>query len=868
MVLCVARTFLLPLKVGKRHDRPATYSAKLRIFFGNALILLYFYIMLFAEVLLPVPIMGSFTYRVPAEMEGSLQVGHRVIVPFGRRKSYTGIVSALTPIEPKGYEIKEIAMKIDDSPIVRHPQMKFWQWVADYYLCTPGDVMKAAVPAGLKIESETFISPVAGWEEDAADRLTVRETALLEALLATGERKVTLDSLGRKTGLTTVGPAVNSLLARGAVMISENLVERYHPRTEVYVSIAADRGDSARLHEMFDSVRKGSRQEAALLTLIELSGFMRQALEKPLEVTRSRLMERAGVTSTVVAAMAKKGLVNIYKKVVGRFSFTGTVTGELPALTDAQKVALDAIHKSWLSNAITLLHGVTSSGKTELYIHLIDYVMRGGRQVLFLVPEIALTTQLTGRLQRVFGDKVVVYHSKFSDSERVETWRRLLASGEPCVVIGARSSVFLPFSSVGLVIVDEEHEPAYKQQDPAPRYNARDAAIVLASMHGAKTLLGSATPSVETYWKALSGRFGLVELTQRFGGMSLPRMELVDMTEARKKGEVTGIFSSVTRRTIDAALAEGHQAIIFLNRRGYAPVARCKQCGYVPKCDKCDVSLTYHRRFDKLVCHYCGTPYPVPEVCPACKEPGIEVLGYGTERIEEEVEGFFPDATMLRMDLDTTRSKDGYDRIIDDFSAGKAQILVGTQMVTKGLDFANVTVVSVANADAIINFPDFRSSERAFNMLEQVAGRAGRKNGEGLVTVQTYSPSHPLFRFLLAHDYRGFYGHEIAERERYCYPPFVRVIYIYIKHKDPSRVGVVAGELASRLRQLLGNRVYGPEEPSVARVQTFYIRRIMLKIETNASISKVKDLLRNVRIELTNSGKLSGATVYCDVDPV
>lgn len=824
--------------------------------------------MLFAEVLLPVPIYGTFTYRVPADMQESLRVGHRVIVPFGRRKSYTGIVAALTPVEPRGYEIKDITIKIDDAPIVRHPQMKFWQWVADYYLCTPGEVMKAAVPAGLKIESETFISPVAGWEEDVADRLSVRETALLEALLASGEKKVTLDWLGRKTGLSAVGPAVNSLLARGAVMISENLVERYHPRKETYVAISAAKGDSSRLHEIFDSVKRGSKQEAALLTLIELSGFMRQALEKPLEVTRTQLMERSGVTSTVVATLAKKGLVDLVVKEIGRFSYSGVVSGELPVLTDRQKEVLGEIHRSWLDRPVTLLHGVTSSGKTEVYIHLIDYALRDGRQALFLVPEIALTTQLTARLQRVFGSKVVIYHSKFSDSERVEIWRRLLSSSEPCVVIGARSSVFLPFSSLGLVIVDEEHEAAYKQQDPAPRYNARDAAIVLASMHGAKTLLGSATPAVETYWKALQGRFGLVELMERYGGASLPRMELVDMTAARKKGEVVGIFSNTTRSLINGAVSGGHQAIIFLNRRGYAPVARCKQCGYVPKCDKCDVSLTYHRRFDKLVCHYCGTPYAVPEVCPACKEPAIEVLGYGTERIEEEVEGFFPDVPMLRMDLDTTRCKDGYDRIIDDFSQGKAKILVGTQMVTKGLDFANVRVVSVANADTIINFPDFRSSERAFNMLEQVSGRAGRKDGEGVVAIQTYSPSHPLFPFLLSHDYIGFYNHEIAERERYCYPPFVRIIYLYVKHKDSSCASAAANDMASRLRLLLGNRVSGPEEPSVARVHTLYIRRIMLKIETNASISKVKELLRGVRVEMANNGKLSGVTFYCDVDPM
>lgn len=824
--------------------------------------------MIYAEVLLPVPIAGAFTYRVPADMEGSIAVGHRVIVPFGRRKSYTGIVTALTPFEPKGYEVKEISMRIDDRPIVRHPQLKHWAWIADYYLCTPGEVYRAAVPAGLKIESETFISPVAGFEEDENDRLSTRELTLLEGLLETGEKRVRLDVLSKKTGISAVGPVVNSLLARNAVMISENLVERYHARKEIYVRLTAVRGDSDELHAAFDAVKKGGKQETALLTLIELSGFMRQGLEEPVEVTRSALMERAGVTSSVIAAMAKKGIVEVYTRKVSRFSYTGRPVRELPELSEYQQTALGEIHRSWLEKDVTLLHGVTSSGKTELYIHLIDYAMKQGRQALYLVPEIALTTQLTTRLQRVFGDKVLIYHSKFSDNERVEIWNRLLDDSAPKVIIGARSSVFLPFASLGLVIVDEEHESAYKQQDPAPRYNARDAAIVLARMHGAKTLLGSATPGVETYRKACTGRYGLVELTRRYEGGELPEMKIVDMTEARKRGQVKGIFSDELRADVGEALSRGMQSILFLNRRGYAHVARCKQCGYVPKCDHCDVSLTYHRRIDKLLCHYCGTPYQVPEVCPACKEPGIEVLGYGTERIEEEVDACFPDAVIARMDLDTTRNKDGYEGIIEDFSAGKSQILVGTQMVTKGLDFGKVSVVGVVNADAVLNFPDFRAAERAFNMIEQVAGRAGRRSGDGKVAIQTYSPSHPLFPFLVAHDYKGFYEYELAERQRYNYPPFVRVIYIYVKHKDPVAVGTVASELAARLRELLGTRVSGPEEPTVGRVQTWYIRRIMLKIEINASISKVKTLLNEVRIDMTNRGRLSGASVYCDVDPM
>lgn len=822
--------------------------------------------MLYADVLLPVPIGGTFTYSVPEDMVASLRVGQRVIVPFGRKKFYTGIIGSLSPVPPQGYEVKDLAMLLSTEPAVRHPQLKFWNWVADYYLCTPGEVMKAAMPAGLKVESETFISPDPDYEEDPDNRLSQRELCVMEILLSS-EKKLQLDAIGRKTGFANIGHIANSLLTKGAVMISENLVERYRSRKIVYVRLQAKKGDTESLHRLFDAVRSGSKQEKALLAAIELSGFMRQT-QNLTEVTRSELMERAGVTTTVISAMEKKGILEIYKKEVSRFAYSGLVSGVLPELSHAQASALDSIHNSWREKDVTLLHGVTSSGKTEIYIHLIDYVIRNGRQVLYLVPEIALTSQLTARLQRVFGDKVVIYHSKFSDNERVDIWNRLLRSADACVVIGARSSVFLPFASLGLVIVDEEHESAYKQHDPAPRYNARDAAIVLASMHGAKTLLGSATPSIETYYKAETGRYGLVCLTERYEGGSLPEMQLVDMTEARKKGLTDGPLSIQTRRLVNEALARNEQAILFINRRGYAPVARCKLCGYVPKCDNCDVSLTYHRHSDKLICHYCGTPYSVPEVCPACKEPGIEVLGYGTERVEEEIESTFPKASILRMDFDTTRSKDSYENIIDNFSAGKSQILVGTQMVTKGLDFGRVSVVGVVNADSILNFPDFRSSERAFNMIEQVAGRAGRRNNNGVVAIQTYNTSHPLFGFLLKHDYSGFYKHELAERNKYNYPPFVRVIYIYVKHKDRAAVSSMAYEMSLRLRKLLGNRVNGPDEPYVARVQSLYIRRIMLKIETNASITKVKSLLNNVRVEMTNARLLLGAVLYYDVDPV
>lgn len=823
---------------------------------------------MFAEVLLPVPIYGTFTYLIPAELENKLAVGHRVVVPFGRRKSYTGIVTALTPVAPADVEVKKISLLLDEEPVVRHPQVKFWNWLADYYLCTPGEVYRAAVPAGLKVESETFISPVKGWEPDDDKPLSASQRMVLEGLWQCGEQKIMLDKLARQLEMGNITPDVTSLLDRGAVMISENLVERYHARKEKYVRIAFDRSDRDALQRVFESVKKGVWQEPVLVALLELSGFMRATQRELREVTRTELMERTGAPSTVFAAMAKKGIVECYTKEISRFASSGAGSGVMPVLSDAQSMALKEIHASWRDKPVTLLHGVTSSGKTEIYIHLINSALASGRQALFLVPEIALTTQLTGRLQRVFGEKVVIYHSKFTDNERVDIWKKLLRSSEPCVVIGPRSAVFLPFASLGLVIVDEEHESSYKQQDPAPRYNGRDAAIVLASMHGAKTLLGSATPSIETYYKAVNGRFGLVELAVRYGGVKMPEIELVDMTAARKKGQVDGIFSAMTRRSINEAIADGHQAILFLNRRGYSPVARCKMCGYVPRCRHCDVSLTYHRRADKLQCHYCGTPYDVPTVCPACGEPAIEVLGYGTERIEEDLKISFPGVPVSRMDLDTTRNKDGYENIIEEFSQGKTKLLVGTQMVTKGLDFDNVAVVSVVNADSILNFPDFRSAERAFNMIEQVAGRAGRKDGQGVVTVQTYTPDNPLFQFLKAHDYKGFYAHELKEREQFSYPPFARVIYIYLKHKDVDAVAAAATAMARRLYELIGRRVSGPDEPMVARVQNYYIRRIMLKIENSASVAKVKALLRQVKIELAAKGLLGGTVIYQDVDPV
>ena len=540
----------------------------------------------------------------------------------------------------------------------------------------------------------------------------------------------------------------------------------------------------------------------------------------------------------------------------------------MPTLSTAQKRAHDEILHSFADKSVTLLHGVTASGKTEIYMHLADYVMRQGKQVLFLVPEIALTTQLTRRLQKVFGEKVLIYHSKFSDNERVELYRRMLDHKEPVIAVGARSACFLPFDRLGLVIVDEEHESSYKQYDPAPRYNGRDAATMLAAMHGAKTLYGSATPSIETYYKAESGKFGLVTLTERYDGVALPAIEIVDMKAQRRSKAVSGYLS---HRLLDATLAvtsAKKQAILFHNRRGYAPMARCTMCAFTPKCDFCDVSLTYHRRDNKLQCHYCGAEYAIPTVCPECKEPAIEIVGYGTERIEEEIAESFRDRKVLRMDLDTTRNKDGYSRIIDEFSQHKADILIGTQMVTKGLDFGEVELVGVLNADSLINFPDFRSAERAFNMLEQVAGRAGRRDGKGQVVIQAYNPGHPILGYAARHDYEAFYRHELEERRAFNFPPFSRIINIYVKHREASTTAECASLLASALRQVFGNRVCGPQEPPVARIQSLYIRKIMLKAETGISMKQVKQILRDQYVNLASNPLMRSLTVYYDVDPV
>lgn len=818
----------------------------------------------YIEVVLPLPVAGTFTYSLPEAMRGHAAPGMRVIVPFGKKKFYTGIIVGFAPVAPRGYEVKEAIHLLDRGPVIRHPQLRFWEWMSEYYLCSIGDVYNAAIPSGLKIESETRVEANAEYDAEDAALLSEKEVMVYQLLQSKG--RLTAKDIEKETGFRNVPGIVNNLVAKGAAIISETLVERFTPKREKCVRIAFKRGCPEALNEAFAKVKGAKKQEAMLMALLHLSGFTIAGKEE-CKVTQEALLDKCKSTTAILKALCDKGIAERYTMVTSRFGASGSDVSPLPSLTDAQSAALASIHEQFGAKGVVLLHGVTSSGKTEIYSHLVDYVLREGQQALIVVPEIALTTQLTTRLRAFFGERLLVYHSKFSDNEKVELWNRLLHSNSPCVVLGVRSAVFLPFSKLGLVIVDEEHDSSHKQFEPAPRFNARDAAIMLAHMHGAKTLLGSATPGIETYYKAQMGKFGLVELAERYGGAPLPEIEIVDMAKEWKKKAVKGSLSAPLVSAVNREVKEGRQSIIFLNRRGYSPMARCTKCQYIPKCQYCDVSLTYHKRANLLVCHYCGANYPLSDTCPACKEPALEVVGYGTERVEDEVDELFPEARTLRMDLDTTRNKNSYSNLIDAFSAHKADVLVGTQMVTKGLDFGHVSLVGVVNADSLINFPDFRAGERAFDMLSQVAGRAGR-TGHGRVMIQTRAPEHPVIGYVVNHDYKGFYRHEIAERQAYAYPPFARVIMIHLKHRDERELDEIASVYATRLRELFGTRVSGPARPGVARIQSMYIRQIMLKLELNASMPKVKDILRDLYVEIRTKMPSSRSLVlYYDVDP-
>lgn len=819
--------------------------------------------MKYADVILPLPLENSYTYSIPSDLEQAVIPGCRVIVHFGKKRYYTAIVM---DVHERGidsqYETKEIYALLDATPVLRRPQLRFWKWIASYYLCKLGDVYKAALPSGLKLESETAVTYNEDFEADGS--LRPNEQAVLDAF--TGVWKLTVSELEKKTGLRNVVPVVASLMAKGAVEVSEELKRGFMPKMQTFIRLAEVYKDEEKLQAVFADFKRAKKQEHLLICFLELSHALNPALVR--ELSKKELLENCGCSPAILDGVLKRGVLESYEKEVGRLQVPVCRLQPLNPLSEAQRKAYGEIHDIFREKEVCLLHGVTSSGKTEIYVRLIDEVLKMGRQVLYMLPEIAITTQITERLAKLFGDKLLVYHSKFSDNERVEVWNRLLHTGEPMLVLGVRSSLFLPFKDLGLIIIDEEHENTYKQQDPAPRYHARNAALVLSGMHGAKTLLGSATPSIDSYFNATTGKYGLVELTTRYGDRLMPEILTVDIKELRRKKIMKDtLFSPVLVEKLSEALGKGEQVILFQNRRGFAPVIECKECGWVPHCVNCDVSLTYHKFRNELVCHYCGYKIQLPHQCPECQSPELRTMGFGTEMVEEEIATLFPSAKVERLDFDTARTRAAYERIIADFEKGKTQILIGTQMLSKGLDFGNVSVVGILNADSLMNFPDFRAHERAFQLMVQVSGRAGRRDKRGTVVLQTSQPDHPLIRMVERFAYKEMVRLQLGERSMFRYPPYYRLIVIVLRSRNDSILQELSVLYAENLRRRLGERVLGPVTPPITRVQTLHIRKIVLKIEIAAAIAPVREILESVHTEMQRYLPFKQLIVHYDVDP-
>ena len=743
-------------------------------------------------------------------MQSAVRVGMRVLVPFGRSKTYLGIVARLHDERPQGYEVKSVAQLMDSEPIITPQQLQLWQWIADYYLAPIGDVYKAALPAGLKAE------------------------------------------------------------------------DGYRPKTETYIRLTPAYQNEAALHVALNVLARAPKQLEAFVEYLALSGWDQmdggRMMGEVGEITREELLNASHASATTLQQLEKRGMLETYEVEVGRLNHGGDYHPELiKSLNSAQQTAYNSILMSMMKRPVTLLHGVTSSGKTEIYIHLIQQALERKEQVLYLLPEIALTVQMMQRLQRVFGNRLGIYHSKYSDAERVEIWKKQLSKNPYDVILGARSAVFLPFQKLGLVIVDEEHETSYKQQDPAPRYHARSAAIMLAkmsnenahsSLNPCKVLLGTATPSLESYHNAKTGKYGLVELKERYQGIELPEIQVVDIADLQHRKMMAGPFSPLLLNKVREALERGEQAILFQNRRGFAPMIECKQCGWVPHCQHCDVSLTYHRQMNQLTCHYCGYTYRVPTECPCCGSTELHTRGFGTEKIEEQVREVFPEAHVARMDLDTTRTRNAYERIIMDFGAGRTNILIGTQMISKGLDFDKVSVVGILNADSMLNYPDFRAYEHAFMMMAQVSGRAGRKGKRGLVILQTKSKEVPVIQQVVRNDYLALYKDLIAERQAFHYPPYYHLVYVYLKHRYDDVVNTASIELGSRLRQWFSGRVLGPDKPAVAKVKSQNIRKLVLKLENGIDMKKVREYLLMAQSQMMADKRYNSLQIYYDVDPL
>lgn len=825
----------------------------------------------FAEVLLPLPVKGYFTYRIPTEFENSVKKGVRVVVQFGPKKLYTALVRQVTTVPPKTISAKYVLSVIDANPIVNEKQFLFWEWMADYYICTEGEVMNAALPSAFKLASETRIVLDPEFVLDQ-ETLTDNEYLIIEALLI--QKILTITDISKIVGISKVIPIVKTMLEKKYIRVDEEITERYKPRIDHFVRLAEKFTDNDSLREEMDRLTaKAFKQLQLLVAYLNLSNFFSGNVK---EVSRADLLKTPSVSASQLDGLVKKGILEIYQRNTSRLESPDAYANiESIKLSDAQQKAYDYIKEQIIQPQVVLLKGVTSSGKTEIYIKLISDVISKGLQVLYLLPEIALTSQIVRRLQKFFGSDVGVYHSKYNEFERIEIWNKSndLTTDETVsvsykIILGARSAMFLPFNNIGLIIVDEEHDASYKQSDPAPRYNARDAAIMLAKFHNSPVLLGSATPSIESFYNARSGKYRFVELNERYGGVNLPDIKIINIKEETRFKRMKSHFSPQLLDAITHAISNDEQVILFQNRRGFSLRIECETCNHIPGCTQCDVTLTYHKRINLLKCHYCGYTRMLPAVCPECGSPSIKLKGFGTEKVEEELSLIYPELTTARMDLDTTQTKNAYHKIMLEFETRKTDVLVGTQMVSKGLDFDNVSLVGVLNADGLISYPDFRSLERSFQMLAQVSGRSGRKNKQGLVLIQTYNPSHMMFKWIAENNYEEMYETVLLDRYKFSFPPFVRLIQISLRHKDPDLVDKGASRLAQMLKPFFGKALLGPEYPNVSRIRNLFLKNILLKVSKGTQGHQLKlEAINQINI-FRQLEDYKTIRVVVDVDPM
>ncbi|WP_299130671.1 primosomal protein N' [uncultured Winogradskyella sp.] len=814
--------------------------------------------MYFLDVILPIPLQRAFTYHITKAEAKFLKPGMRVAVPFGKSKIYTALAYKIHNNPPTAYEPKTIHQILDESPIVKDLQLKHWEWIASYYMCSLGEVMRAAMPNAFILESETIISK--NEKVDIKDsELKDDEFLIYEALHHQSSLKIqdVISILDKKR----VFPVINGLVEKGILHLQEELYEKYQPKLVRYVKLHSYHKSEEKLQELLEILGRAPKQREVILTLFTLEA----SEPKPIKV--SELVQKSGTSASIVKALIDKNILEEYHIKTDRIQFEGDGNMASKLLSEAQKTAFDEVEGIFKTKSVALLHGVTSSGKTEIYVQLIQKQLEQQKQVLYLLPEIALTTQLVQRLQDYFGEKVAVFHSRYSGHERVEVWYNMLNNSEKAqVIIGARSSLLLPFYNLGLIIVDEEHEQSYKQFDPAPRYHARDAAIVLSNMHGAKTLLGSATPSLETYFNASQGKYGLVELNTRYNNVVMPDIELVDLADKYKRKRMKGHFSDRLIDEMTETLEQGFQIILFQNRRGFSPIVECTTCGTSPQCPNCDVSLTYHQYRDQLRCHYCGYNSVMLKSCQACGNQTLDTKGFGTEQIEEEVKILFPEKKVARMDLDTTRGKYGFEKIITNFEQREVDILVGTQMLTKGLDFRHVKLVGIMNADNLLNFPDFRAHERSYQLMAQVSGRAGRTDIRGKVLIQSYNPHHNILQQVSTNAYKVMYAEQMNDRHNYKYPPVYRLIKITFKHKDYNRVNLAADWFAKSLRHVFKANILGPEFPPVSRIRNLYLKNILIKIPQNQSLVKTKEAIKKIEVSFNAVKDFRAVRVIINVD--